>query len=116
MWDIDVPWVSVSGLIQSDLLPRVPLTLSTLLPSPPCISAQVNPWYQMEFMGCFIMIIFGDGSVAQVLLSANPNLPPSSQNKGDYQSISWGYVSLSKSPPISMPAANTPSAGASESV
>lgn len=46
----------------------------------------------MEFMGTFIMIIFGDGSVAQVLLSANPNLPPSSQNKGDYQSISWGYV------------------------
>lgn len=44
----------------------------------------------MEFMGTFIMIIFGDGSVAQVTLSANPNLPPSSQNKGDYQSISWG--------------------------
>lgn len=40
------------------------------------------------------MILFGDGSVAQVTLSANPNLPPSSQNKGDYQSISWGYVSL----------------------
>lgn len=43
-----------------------------------------------EFMGTFIMILFGDGSVAQVTLSANPNLPPSSQNKGDYQSISWG--------------------------
>lgn len=47
----------------------------------------------MEFCGCMIMIIFGDGSVAQVVLSANPNLPESSQNKGDYQSISWGYVS-----------------------
>jgi aquaglyceroporin related protein, other eukaryote len=44
----------------------------------------------MEFMGTFTMIVFGDGSVAQVLLSANPNLPASSQNKGDYQSISWG--------------------------
>lgn len=43
-----------------------------------------------EFMGTFIMILFGDGSVAQVTLSANPNLPPSSQNKGEYQSISWG--------------------------
>ena len=44
----------------------------------------------MEFMGTCIMILFGDGSVAQVTLSANKNLPMSSQNKGDYQSISWG--------------------------
>ncbi|KAK5199269.1 glycerol channel [Exophiala xenobiotica] len=44
-----------------------------------------------EFLGTFIMILFGDGSVAQVQLSANPNLPASSQNKGDYQSISWGW-------------------------
>ncbi|RVX71529.1 hypothetical protein B0A52_05101 [Exophiala mesophila] len=44
-----------------------------------------------EFLGTFIMILFGDGSVAQVLLSANPNLPESSQNKGEYQSISWGW-------------------------
>lgn len=43
-----------------------------------------------EFLGTFIMILFGDGSVAQVTLSANPNLPQSSQNKGEYQSISWG--------------------------
>ncbi|KAI1617626.1 aquaglyceroporin like protein [Exophiala viscosa] len=44
-----------------------------------------------EFMGTFIMILFGDGSVAQVLLSNNDKLPTSSQNKGDYQSISWGW-------------------------
>lgn len=44
-----------------------------------------------EFCGTMIMIVFGDGSVAQVLLSANPNLPKGSQNKGDYQSISWGW-------------------------
>lgn len=44
-----------------------------------------------EFMGTFIMILFGDGSVAQVTLSANTQLPKSSQNKGDYQSISWGW-------------------------
>lgn len=43
-----------------------------------------------EFLGTFTMIIFGDGSVAQVMLSANPKLPESSQNKGEYQSISWG--------------------------
>ncbi|KEF60941.1 aquaglyceroporin like protein, other eukaryote [Exophiala aquamarina CBS 119918] len=44
-----------------------------------------------EFMGTFIMILFGDGSVAQVMLSANPNLPQASQDKGNYQSISWGW-------------------------
>lgn len=44
-----------------------------------------------EFCGTMIMIIFGDGSVAQVLLSANPHLPQSSQKKGEYQSISWGW-------------------------
>ena len=43
-----------------------------------------------EFLGCFVLIIFGDGSVAQVLLSSNPNLPKGSQDKGAYQSISWG--------------------------
>lgn len=35
-----------------------------------------------EFFGCFIMILFGDGVVAQVVLSKS--------EKGDYQSISWG--------------------------
>lgn len=44
-----------------------------------------------EFCGCLILIIFGDGSVAQVLLSANPKLPAGDQNKGQYQSISWGW-------------------------
>ncbi len=43
-----------------------------------------------EFFGTFTMIVFGDGSVAQVVLSQNPNLPLSSQNKGGYQSITWG--------------------------
>ncbi|KAK4502473.1 hypothetical protein PRZ48_005898 [Zasmidium cellare] len=36
-----------------------------------------------EFMGTFILIMFGDGSVAQVVLSNG--------TKGDYQSISWGW-------------------------
>ena len=36
-----------------------------------------------EFMGVFILIMFGDGVVAQVVLS--------NSTKGDYQSISWGW-------------------------
>ncbi|KXT11282.1 hypothetical protein AC579_1672 [Pseudocercospora musae] len=36
-----------------------------------------------EFMGVFILIMFGDGVVAQVVLSRG--------TKGDYQSISWGW-------------------------
>jgi hypothetical protein len=51
-----------------------------------------------EFMGTFIMIVFGDGSVAQVLLSTNPNLPKGDQGKGDYQSISWGWGIGGKDP------------------
>jgi hypothetical protein len=36
-----------------------------------------------EFFGVFIMILFGDGVVAQVVLSGG--------TKGNYQSISWGW-------------------------
>ena len=36
-----------------------------------------------EFFGVFILILFGDGVVAQVVLSGG--------EKGDYQSISWGW-------------------------
>ncbi|OJD16877.1 hypothetical protein AJ78_02974 [Emergomyces pasteurianus Ep9510] len=36
-----------------------------------------------EFVGVFIIVLFGDGSVAQVILSNKKN--------GDYQSISWGW-------------------------
>lgn len=43
-----------------------------------------------EFMGTFILIMFGDGGVAQVVLSRG--------EKGDYQSISWAWVS-SQLPP-----------------
>lgn len=38
-----------------------------------------------EFMGTFILIMFGDGVVAQVVLS--------NDQKGNYQSINWGWVS-----------------------
>lgn len=36
-----------------------------------------------EFFGVFILIMFGDGVVAQVVLSGG--------TRGDYQSISWGW-------------------------
>lgn len=36
-----------------------------------------------EFFGVFILILFGDGVVAQVVLSDD--------TKGNYQSISWGW-------------------------
>ena len=39
-----------------------------------------------EFMGTFILIMFGDGVVAQKILSDGQG--------GDYQSISWGWVSV----------------------
>lgn len=44
-----------------------------------------------EFFGTFIMVLFGDGSVAQVLLSAGQATAPGKNGSGDYQSISWGY-------------------------
>ena len=43
-----------------------------------------------EFMGTFILIMFGDGGVAQVVLSRG--------EKGDYQSISWAWVSTHQHP------------------
>lgn len=39
-----------------------------------------------EFFGTMVMILFGDGVVAQVILS--------NQTRGDYQSISWGWGSV----------------------
>ena len=47
-----------------------------------------------EFFGVFIMVMFGDGSVAQVLLSTGntqiSTSAPGGGGYGNYQSISWG--------------------------
>jgi aquaglyceroporin related protein len=43
-----------------------------------------------EFFGVFIMVLFGNGSVAQVLLSAGEATAPGKDGFGPYQSISWG--------------------------
>jgi aquaglyceroporin related protein, other eukaryote len=43
-----------------------------------------------EFWGTLIMVMFGDGSVAQVLLSTGQTAAPGGNGFGAYQSISWG--------------------------
>lgn len=47
-----------------------------------------------EFFGTFILVLFGDGSVAQVLLSnssvTGQTTAPGANGFGAYQSISWG--------------------------
>ncbi|KAI9721506.1 MAG: hypothetical protein M1812_002268 [Candelaria pacifica] len=44
-----------------------------------------------EFWGTFIMVMFGNGSVAQVLLSTGITSAPGGNAFGQYQSISWGW-------------------------
>ncbi|KAF2733450.1 aquaporin [Polyplosphaeria fusca] len=44
-----------------------------------------------EFWGTFILVMFGDGSVAQVLLSTGQTTAPGGNGFGAYQSISWGW-------------------------
>ena len=44
-----------------------------------------------EFWGVFFMVMFGDGSVAQVLLSEGQKSAPGGNGFGSYQSISWGW-------------------------
>jgi aquaglyceroporin related protein len=43
-----------------------------------------------EFWGTLIMVMLGDGSVAQVLLSTGQTTAPGGNGFGAYQSISWG--------------------------
>ena len=43
-----------------------------------------------EFWGVAIMIMFGDGSVAQVVLSTGQTSAPGGNGFGSYQSINWG--------------------------
>jgi len=48
-----------------------------------------------EFWGVFVMIMFGNGSVAQVLLSEGSTGAPGGNGFGSYQSISWGLAAFS---------------------
>ena len=54
-----------------------------------------------EFFGVFIMILFGNGGVAQVLLSTGEKTAPGGDGFGSYQSISWAYAPFPS--PISEP-------------
>ncbi|KAG9855051.1 aquaporin, partial [Aureobasidium melanogenum] len=45
-----------------------------------------------EFFGVMILVLFGDGSVAQVLLGAGDKTAPGGDGYGSYQSISWGWA------------------------
>lgn len=47
-----------------------------------------------EFFGMFIMMLIGNGSVAQVLLSTGQKDAPGGNGYGSYQSICWGCVPL----------------------
>lgn len=44
-----------------------------------------------EFFGTLILVCFGNGSVAQVQLSAGQASAPGGNGFGDYQSINWGW-------------------------
>ena len=44
-----------------------------------------------EFLGTMILVLFGNGSVAQVLLSTGNTSAPGGDGFGNYQSISWGW-------------------------
>ncbi|KAK6003280.1 hypothetical protein QM012_001125 [Aureobasidium pullulans] len=45
-----------------------------------------------EFFGVMILVLFGDGSIAQVLLGAGDKTAPGGNGYGSYQSISWGWA------------------------
>ncbi|KFY37909.1 hypothetical protein V495_06868 [Pseudogymnoascus sp. VKM F-4514 (FW-929)] len=44
-----------------------------------------------EFFGTFVLLLFGNGSVAQVLLSGRQASAPGGDGYGSYQSINWGW-------------------------
>ncbi|CZT22959.1 related to channel proteins [Ramularia collo-cygni] len=44
-----------------------------------------------EFFGTLILVAFGNGSVAQVMLSAGETAAPGGNGFGEYQSINWGW-------------------------
>jgi len=45
-----------------------------------------------EFFGTMILVLFGDGAVAQVLLSTGQKSAPGGNGFGNYQSINWGWA------------------------
>lgn len=44
----------------------------------------------VEFWGVVIMVVFGNGAMAQVLLSAGQTTAPGGNGYGSYQNVNWG--------------------------
>ncbi|RFU81924.1 aquaglyceroporin [Trichoderma arundinaceum] len=73
------------GNSSLDDAPRMEL-MSPPLPEEQLAWTRIRSYFQdafSEFLGTMTLILFGDGVVAQVVLSGG--------TKGDYQSISWGW-------------------------
>jgi len=45
-----------------------------------------------EFFGVMILVLFGDGAVAQVVLGTGDQTAPGGNGYGGYQSITWGWA------------------------
>ena len=45
-----------------------------------------------EFFGVMILVLFGDGAVAQVLLSKGQTSAPGGDGYGNYNAVSWGWA------------------------
>ncbi|GAM89894.1 hypothetical protein ANO11243_079340 [Dothideomycetidae sp. 11243] len=77
------------------LHPTAPLAEDHIIPAhseifwPKIRAALREPF--AEFWGTFTLVLFGDGAVAQVLLSRGQTSAPGGNGFGDYQSISWGF-------------------------
>lgn len=80
----------ITSYHESKMVP--PSTPETIPPQIPAAEEKELAWTKIrslwqdafsEFLGTMILIIFGDGVVAQVVLSKG--------EKGNYQSISWGW-------------------------
>ncbi|CBF75100.1 uncharacterized protein ANIA_03915 [Aspergillus nidulans FGSC A4] len=93
---IDIPknmQVSLQTSNKRDAVLGVSTASETTEAEPTAIDAHPSPlWTRIraycreafsEFFGTLILVLFGNGVVAQVVLSNN--------QKGDYQSISWGW-------------------------
>ncbi|KAI5194785.1 aquaporin [Aureobasidium subglaciale] len=45
-----------------------------------------------EFFGVMLLVLFGDGAVAQVVLSTGDTSAPGGNGYGNYQSVNWGWA------------------------
>jgi hypothetical protein len=63
----------------------------------------------VEFWGVVIMVAFGNGAIAQVLLSTGRTDAPGANGYGAYQNVNWAYVF--PSPSSTIPDTNNPQLG-----